>query len=161
MKRIVALLALAALLPGCAGEDGRPDAAEVGGVLDDWHEAAAQADEERYFGHFAPDGVFLGTDDGERWTVEEFRAYAHPHFVAGRGWTYRPSERHVAFSADGRIAWADEKLDNDKYGRLRGTGVLRRSGGGWKLVHYSMSFTIPNERTVEAVAVIRGEAGSD
>jgi hypothetical protein len=25
--------------------------------------------EARYFGHFAPDGVFKGTDDTERWTL--------------------------------------------------------------------------------------------
>ena len=30
-------------------------------VLDDWHAAASAADEQRYFGHFTPDAVFLGT----------------------------------------------------------------------------------------------------
>src|SRR5271168_3840018 len=57
-------------------------------TLDDFHAAAAAADEARYFGHFAADGVFLGTDATERWTVDAFRAYAKPHFDAGRGWAY-------------------------------------------------------------------------
>jgi hypothetical protein len=37
---------------------------------------------------FAPDGIFIGTDATERWTVAEFKAYAKPHFDKGRGWTY-------------------------------------------------------------------------
>jgi len=37
----------------------------IDAVLDDWHRAAA-ADEARYFGHFAANGVFMGTDAKER-----------------------------------------------------------------------------------------------
>ena len=160
MPKVIGIGLLLSLSLGCAGAPA-PEKDAVARVLDDWHAAAAEANEERYFGYFAPDGVFLGTDAGERWTVDEFRAYAHPHFAAGRGWTYAPSDRHVMFSADGRMAWIDEKLDNEKYGQLRGTGVLRYAGGRWKLTHYSMSFTIPNEITLDAVAVIRGESGPD
>jgi hypothetical protein len=47
-------------------------------VLDDWHPAASVADEPRYFGHFAPNGVFMGTDATERWTVTEFQKWAQP-----------------------------------------------------------------------------------
>src|SRR5439155_3716313 len=58
-------------------------------VLDDFHDAAARADEERYFAHFAPEGVFVGTDAGERWDLKAFREYAHPHFAKGKAWTFR------------------------------------------------------------------------
>ena len=34
-----------------------------------WHDAAAKADEERYFAHFAEGGVFAGHRRTERWTV--------------------------------------------------------------------------------------------
>jgi hypothetical protein len=34
----------------------------IDAVLDDWRRAAASADEARYFGHFAANGVFMGTD---------------------------------------------------------------------------------------------------
>ena len=77
---------------------------QVSAVLDDWHSAAAAADEARYFGHFARDAVFLGTDATERWTVEEFRRYAHPHFAKGKAWSFRSVSRHVSFSADGSLA---------------------------------------------------------
>ncbi len=129
-------------------------AAGITAVLDDFHQAAAAADEDRYFAHFAPEGVFLGTDASERWTVDEFRAYAHPHFSQGNGWTYKPGERHIEVSDGGRIAWFDEKLTNEKYGELRGTGVLRNIDGQWKIAQYNLTFTIPNDATGEIVARI-------
>jgi ketosteroid isomerase-like protein len=140
----------ALLAAACAdGRSGR--AADVAAVLDDWHAAAAAADEARYFGHFTADAVFLGTDAEERFTVERFRAYAHPHFAAGTGWTYVPRDRQVAFAESGDLAWFDERLDSPKYGELRGTGVLRREGGAWRIAHYSMTFTVPNDVSGEVV----------
>lgn len=141
----------AALLLLCAAcATSHPD---VAAVLDDFHDAAAKADEGRYFAHFAPEGVFLGTDATERWTVAEFRAYAHPHFAEGRGWTYVPRARHVR--RDGDIAWFDELLDHEKYGELRGTGVLRRIGGAWKIVQYDLHFTIPNDKVAGMLRALR------
>ena len=139
----------------CGAPSAPPTVNDVVAVLDDWHAAAAAADETRYFGHFAPDGVFLGTDDTERWTVPEFRAYASPVFSEGRGWTYVPRDRHVSFSNDGRLAWFDEKLDNERYGRVRGTDVLRGTDEGWKVVHYSLSFPIPNDVTLRVAEILR------
>jgi ketosteroid isomerase-like protein len=118
---------------------------EVTRVLNDWHAAAAAADEARYFSHFAPGAVFLGTDATERWTAEDFRRYAHPHFAKGKAWSFKPIERHVAFSPDGSVAWFDEKLDTPNLGPCRGSGVLLRDGGEWKIAHYDLSVPIPND----------------
>jgi ketosteroid isomerase-like protein len=118
--------------------------AAVAGVLDDWHAAAAAADEARYFGHFAPDAVFLGTDATERWTTGEFRRYAHPYFTKGKAWSFKAIERHVSFSPDGSVAWFDELLDTPNLGPARGSGVLLRVGGAWKIAHYDLSVPIPN-----------------
>src|SRR5580765_3359740 len=107
-----------------------PEAA-VTQVLDDWHAAAAAADEARYFGHFAEGAVFLGTDATERWTVDEFRKYAHPYFAKGKAWSFRSVARHVAFSPDGSIAWFDEDLATPNLGPCRGSGVLLLQGGKW------------------------------
>ena len=117
--------------------------AAVAAVLDDWHAAAAAADETRYFKHFAPDAVFLGTDGTERWTLEEFRRYAHPYFGMG-AWTFKPVGRHVFFSSDGAVAWFDEALDTPNLGPARGSGVLVRIKGVWKVAHYDLSVPIPN-----------------
>ena len=145
-------------IAGAAGA-GEVEVAKIEAVLDDFHAAAAAADEERYFSHFAASGVFFGTDATERWPRDDFRAYAHPHFSRGNGWTYHPRDRHVAFSADGDTAWFDELLDNAKYGECRGTGVLQRYGGEWKIEQYHLTIPMPNDLAAGFVAEIREHAG--
>ncbi|MEM6559071.1 MAG: nuclear transport factor 2 family protein [Myxococcota bacterium] len=127
-------------------------------VLDDFHKAAAQADEERYFSHFAEDAVFLGTDPDERWSVKAFRAYAHKHFSRGKGWTYAPSERSIVLGLDGRVAWFHEVVTHETYGRCRGTGTLIRERGVWKIAQYSLSLPLPNDRFKAIAADVRRAA---
>lgn len=122
-------------------------------VLDDFHLAASQADEERYFGHLADDAVFIGSDATERWDKKTFREYAHPHFAAGRGWTYKPRDRRVAIHGD--FAIFDELLDSAKYGVCRGTGVLRKENGRWRIVQYVHTIPVPNEVAMDVVGLIR------
>lgn len=155
--RSVILFALLILLcAAAASAGGAAEAARIEAVLDDFHAAASEADEERYFGHLAPAGVFIGTDASERWTKGEFRAFVHPYFDRGQGWTYEPRDRHVALSADGATAWFDELLDNAAYGECRGTGVLALHDGVWKIEQYHLTIPIPNELAKELVAKIRG-----
>lgn len=40
---------------------------EIGKVIDDFHDAAAHGDKDRYLGHLSEDAVFMGTDEWERW----------------------------------------------------------------------------------------------
>src|SRR6218665_1609356 len=119
--------------------------AAVNAVLDDWHRAAAQADEARYFGHFTPDAVYLGTDGSERWTRDEFRVWARPYFTRGKAWSFTPSARRVTFSKDGAVAWFDEALAPPNMGPARGSGVLVKDAGAWKLAQYNLSVPIPND----------------
>jgi len=157
---VALLAALTVLLPGCAMtnhttvERAAADVA-INAVLDDFHAAAAVADGERYFAHFAPDGVFIGTDAAERWTVAEFRAFAKPIFAQGKGWTYHVVERHVAIHPDAGSAWFDERLTNESYGETRGSGALRRIDGTWRIEQYVLSFPIPNEIAKDVVQQIR------
>lgn len=142
-----------------APPDPADETAAASAVLDALHHNASVADEDAYFALFAPDGVFFGTDATERWTVEEFRAYAHPYFSAGRGWTYglRPGTRNIAFDPSGTVAWFDEILDNANYGETRGTGVLRRIGGEWKIAQYHLTIPVPNALADTLVAMIRAQ----
>jgi predicted esterase len=128
-------------------------------MLDEFHEAASKAEEAKYFALFAPEGVFIGTDAGERWNVEEFRAYARPFFSKGRGWTYKPraGTRHVDVSADGQMAWFDELLDNDKYGLCRGSGVARMISGRWRICQYHLTVPVPNELLDRVAKLIKLE----
>lgn len=127
----------------------------VASVLDSLHDAASKADEARYFALFAPGAIFYGTDDAERWTVEQFRAYAHPYFSRGQGWTYTVADRAVFFSEGGRTAWFDERLDNAKWGRCRGSGVLTRHANEWKIEQYNLTVPVPNDLLPEVAARIK------
>ena len=71
----------------------------IAAVLDDWHRAAAQADEARYFSHFAEGAVFLGTDQTERWTKAAFQTWAHPIFLRGKAWSFRAMRRAITLAA--------------------------------------------------------------
>jgi uncharacterized protein (TIGR02246 family) len=132
---------LAAAPSSAPKEDPRP---AIAAVLDDWHKAAAAADEARYFGHFTADAVFLGTDATERWTRDAFRAWARPFFARGKAWSFRSVSRNIALSKDGTVAWFDEALDTPNMGPCRGSGVLVRQDGSWKIAQYNLSVPIPN-----------------
>ena len=125
-------------------------------VIDDWHKAAADADESRYFAHMTADAIFLGTDATERWDAKSFREFAHPYFAKGKAWTFTPRERHVI--VDGNVAWFDEKLDSASYGDVRGSGVLRKEKGEWKIAHYNLTIPIPNALAKQVVEMIRKAA---
>jgi hypothetical protein len=150
MKR---LLPLVLLLAACASAPPRID--DVNHVLDDWHKAAADADEQRYFGHAAPEFVFLGTDASERWDLASFRAFAHPYFAKGKAWTFVPRDRHIQASPGEDVAWFDEKLDSASYGECRGSGVLRFTRDGWKIAQYNLTIPIPNALAKNVVQMIR------
>src|SRR5258706_1331222 len=137
-----------------------PEEAAVARVLDDWHDAAAKADETRYFAHFAKGGVFLGTDATERWDVGAFRAYAHPYFARGKAWSFRAKTRHVILAGCGKTAWVDEILDTPNLGEARGSGVLVKEGSEWRVALYDLSIPIPNDLAKEVVArIARGAPG--
>jgi ketosteroid isomerase-like protein len=148
MRHFVWVVALCAC--GAPQIDARAATGEIARVIDDWHDAAARADEDRYFDHLAEGSIFLGTDATERWTKSAFRAYAHPHFARGDAWTFRSTRREIVLHDDGRLAWFDEDLDTEGLGPARGSGVVRRDPDGrWRIVHYNLTITVPNERFAE------------
>lgn len=146
MKQLMSVLLMSILaLPIFADE------VALNNLMEGFHSAASKADFDDYFSRFARDSVFLGTDASERWPLEAFKAYAKPHFDAGRGWTYRTVDRHWRISGD--IAWFDEQLDNENLGRCRGTGVVIKEDGKWKVAHYSLTLLIPNEIADDVAAM--------
>lgn len=117
---------------------------QVSDTLDRLHEYASQADLERYLDLFAEDAVFMGTDKDERWPLEIFCPYVAKRFEGGTGWTYRAVERHVSANPEGTVAWFDERLQHET-GEARGSGVLVRKDGEWRIAQYNLGFPIPNE----------------
>lgn len=133
-------------------QDYNPSHEKVNTVLNDWHNAAAEADFERYFNHFdSESAIFMGTDATERWTVPEFKAYARPYFEAGDAWDFVAVQRHVYFSPNGKTAWFDEELDTPNLGPARGSGILLKRDDGWKIAHYNLTVPIPNSIVYDVV----------
>ena len=141
------LLFLILLLPAmAAANDADDQIVAIGKVIDGFHDAAAHGDKARYLGYMTDDGVFLGTDEWERWPMRpDFVDYVGGRFKDGAGWNYRSVERHIRIADSGENAWFDEVVYSEPNGRFRGTGVLSKQDGKWKIAHYAMSFLILNE----------------
>ena len=106
-------------------------------------------------GLFNNSHMFLGTDATERWTLEEFRAFAMPYFQRPSAWTYVPQVRHVQLAPGGDVAWFDESLGHARLGECRGTGVLVRRGGRWVLQQYNLTVPVPNDLMAGVAQQIR------
>ena len=124
--------------------------AEINALLDGLHQDAHEGNFQSYFDRYTSDAIFLGTDKTERWSVEEFKAYAEPAFADGNGWTYSVVERNWEGVGDTR--WFDEILFNEKLGYCRGTGVVQLIEGEWKILHYALTMLVPNEIAAEVGA---------
>ncbi|MFE3871240.1 nuclear transport factor 2 family protein [Flavobacterium sp. ZS1P70] len=153
MKKILAVLAVLALF-SCKSliEKQTISKERINVTLDSWHKAAADANYENYFAMMTNDAIFIGTDATENWNKTEFQAFAKPFFDKGKAWNFTAIERHVYFDEKGRTAWFDELL-NTQMKICRGSGVLVKIGNEWKIKHYVLSMTIPNDNTNEVVRV--------
>lgn len=121
---------------------------EISEVIDQWHAAAGNADFEAYFSLMAEDAVFIGTDPTENWHKPEFKEWSEPYFDRGKAWAFTSLERNIFTAETGRTAWFDELLDT-QMGICRGSGVMTRENGEWKIQHYVLSIAIPNENVSE------------
>ena len=148
-------LILILLVAGVATAAHHEEAA-IGKVLDDFHDAAAHGDRDRYLAHMTEDAVFMGTDEWERWPKNpDFVDYVDSRFRDGSGWSYRSVERQVNVSPSGDVAWFDEVVYSETNGRFRGTGVLVKQAGDWKIAHYAMSFLVFNENWQDVIELTK------
>jgi hypothetical protein len=125
---------------------------KINTTLDAWHKAAAGAKFDAYFDLMTADAIFIGTDATENWNKKEFEIYAKPHFDKGKAWSFMAIERHVYFDKSGKTAWFDELL-NTQMRICRGSGVLVKIGNEWKIQHYVLSMTIPNDNSSEVIKI--------
>ena len=135
MKKIIPIIILLLPQTNWAKED-------LDALLNGLHLDAHKGNFESYFDRYSTDAVFLGTDKTERWTIEDFKAYAKPAFSDGHGWTYAVIERN--WEGGGNTRWFDEIVLNEKLGHCRGTGVVELIKGEWKISHYALTMLVPN-----------------
>lgn len=114
-------------------------------LMTSWHQAAAKADFDGYFGLLHENSIYMGTDATERWTKSEFINFAKPYFDRGKAWNFTAVDRHICFSKDGNTAWIDEILDTKNMSLCRGSGVLIKDNGKWQIIQYVLSMTVPND----------------
>ncbi len=118
---------------------------DINQLMDQWHKAAATADEDIFFGSMTDHGVYIGTDATERWTRDEMKEWSKPYFTKDSAWSFTAKSREVEVSKDGNIAWFDELLDT-WMGDCRASGVMHRTEDGWKIAHYHLSIAVPNDK---------------
>jgi phosphohistidine phosphatase SixA len=134
---------------------GRVEHPDAERLIDHFHDAAARANEELYFGCFHSKGVFFGTDATERWTSEEFREWASPYFQRNSAWIFTVLKRMVHLNPEAKSAWFEEVLGSRSYGECRGTGSLVLTDSGWKIGHYNLSTPVPNALLDDVVKQIQ------
>jgi ketosteroid isomerase-like protein len=153
MKKVLAVLVVLTL-SGCKSmmENQTTSKENINTTLDSWHKAAAEANFNDYFNLMTDDAIFIGTDATENWNKAAFQAFAKPYFDKGKAWNFTAIDRHIYFDKTGEIAWFDELL-NTQMKLCRGSGVLVKIGNEWKIKHYVLSMTIPNDNTNEVVKI--------
>lgn len=130
---------------------------DINTLLDDWHMAAATADEELFFGSMTPDAIYIGTDKSERWKRDDMRVWSKEIFERESAWSFTKVERHINLSESKDLAWFDETLDT-WMGPCRGSGIVVQTEEGWKIKHYHLAIAVPND-AVDGYLELIGQPG--
>ena len=125
----------------------------INNLVDRWHKAAADADFDTFFNCMDEDAYYIGTDESEKWSTKEFKAFCKPYFDKGSAWDFKSFDRAVYLTDEKNYAWFDEKL-NTWMGVCRSSGVLIKTLNGWKIKHYQLSMTVPNDLTRDFIQMV-------
>ena len=152
MKKVIVLFCVLLLGSKSFSQNTDSDKKKINTTLDSWHKAAANAEFDNYFSFMTSNGVFIGTDATENWQLDAFKAFSKPYFDKGKAWNFTSLQRNIYFDKSQNIAWFDELLDTQMK-ICRGSGVLIKEGKNWKIAHYVLSMTIPNDNLNDVVKI--------
>ena len=152
MKNLLFTCLTLAFLTGFTSNAQSSPKENINSMLEAWHDAAARADYEDYFNLMAEESIFIGTDPTENWEKDAFAKWSKPYFDKGKAWSFSTLERNIFLKEDCDIAWFDELLDTHM-GICRGSGVVTKEDGEWKVKHYVLSIEIPNENVDEVTLI--------
>ena len=147
MIKNAAILFLLLNVSSCATQNNIENVTEIeiiknaNAFMDSWHQAASDANFENYFGKMDTQSVFIGT----------------PHFDKGEAWDFKTLERNIYINESKTLIWFDELLDT-WMGVCRGSGVIGFDNAEFKIEHYVLSLTIPND---DIQAVIDAKSKND
>jgi len=125
---------------------------QISNLLENWHLSAAEANFESYFNAMSSESFLVGTDAAEVWNIQQFKDFSKPYFDKGNAWSFSAVKRNIYLDSEGKIAWFDELLDT-WMGVCRGSGVLKKKDGVWKIEHYVLSLTVPNDNIQDVIQV--------
>lgn len=135
---------------GCVAQQQHTD---IHAFIDNWHKAAADAKADTFFGAMADDCLYIGTDKTERWTKKQFENFAKPYFDKGKAWDFKPYDRDLHVTSDGKSAWFSELLTT-WMGVCRGSGILTKVNDRWVLNQYHLSVTVPNDLIRDFITLV-------
>lgn len=121
-------------------------------TLDSWHKAAADVDFTKYFNMMSDESIFIGTDPTENWNKKQFQEFAQYYIDKGSAWHFKAIQRNIYVDPSGKIAWFDELLDTEMK-LCQGSGVMVKEGKEWKIKHYVLSMTVPNDSIKEVIKI--------
>ncbi len=126
---------------------------EINQFLNAWHKAASEANAKVFFESMTDNSIYIGTDAKERWSKTEFISFAKPYFDKGTAWDFKPYDRDVHVTSEGRYAWFSELLTT-WMGVCRGSGIVVKTRDGWKIEQYHLSVTVPNDVIRDFITLI-------
>ena len=123
---------------------------EIDTFLSHWHLAASQADSLSFFSKMSKDAIYAGTDASEVWSKRSFLEFAAPYFKRGKAWDFKRISRNIYSDDYESTIWFDELLET-WMGPCRGSGIIVKEGQDWKIKHYVLSVTVPNDDIQEFI----------
>ncbi len=152
MKKAIVLFCILLLVSKTFSQTIDSNKEMINTTLDSWHKAASNAEFDIYFSYMTSNGVFIGTDATENWQLDAFKAFSKPYFDKGKAWNFTSLQRNIYFDKSQNTAWFDELLDTQMK-ICRGSGVLIKEGKNWKIAHYVLSMTVPNDNLDEVIKI--------
>jgi len=132
---------------------------QIAAMLDSFNLAAANADYTRYFNFYTADATFNGTDATENWDKPAFMTWAKPFFDRKKAWNFTSIKRNIYFGKYADMAWFEELL-NTQMKICRGSGVVVKQDGDWKVQQYVLSASIPNNKLDSVISLKKAEEDS-
>lgn len=130
-------------------------------TLEALQQAGAEADPAAFLALLSTDAVFLGVDGTNRLQGQSLRSFVSEQFSRGEAWEYRSHGREIMLSADGEVAWFNETLAHDQLGHGWGSGVLIKTGAGWRVAQYNFSIVAPDNITASVAPINQQPANSE
>ena len=151
MKKLNLILLLIIGLYSC-GTSNEVEELDLDEYIDTWHRNAALADFDAYFNLMSDDFHFLGTAPKENWNKSDFADFSKPYFDKGKGWDFAATNRKWYGNKANGTVWFDEDLDTWMQG-CRGSGVMKKVNGEWKIAYYNLTVLIENNKIQEFIVL--------